>query len=46
MKFTIEQRVFIVESFARKKLTENVSASFVLNIVTRQFPQRRVYVSL
>jgi hypothetical protein len=46
MKFTSEQRVFIVEFFARKKLTENVSASFVLNILTRQFPQRRVYPSL
>jgi hypothetical protein len=39
MKFTTEQRVFIVESFASKKLTENVSVSFVVNILTRQFPQ-------
>jgi hypothetical protein len=45
MKFTTE-RVFIVESFARKKLTENVSVSFVINILTRQFLQRRVYPSL
>jgi hypothetical protein len=37
MKFTIEQCVFIAESFARKNLTENVSASFVVNILTRQF---------
>jgi hypothetical protein len=46
MKFTTEQRVFIVESFARKKLTENISVSFVVNIMTRQLPQRRVYPSL
>jgi hypothetical protein len=30
IKFATKQRVFIVESFARKQLTENVSASFVL----------------
>jgi hypothetical protein len=53
MKFTTEQRVFIVESFVRKKLTENVSVSFVVNILenvsisfvvnilTHQFPQVR-----
>jgi hypothetical protein len=46
MKFTTEQRVFIVESFARKKLTENVSVSFVVNILIRQFPQLRVYPRL
>jgi hypothetical protein len=46
MKFTTEQRVFIVESFAREKLTENVYISFVVNILTRQFPQRHVYPSL
>jgi hypothetical protein len=45
MKFTTEQRVFIVESSARKKLTENVSVSFVVNIPTSQFPQRRVYTT-
>jgi hypothetical protein len=42
---SIEQRVFIVESFAKKKLTENVSVSFVVNILARQFSQRRVYPS-
>jgi hypothetical protein len=46
MKFTTEQRVFIVESFARKTLTENVSVSFVVNILTSQFPQRCVYSNL
>jgi hypothetical protein len=47
MKFTTEQRVFIVKSFMRgKKLTENVSVSFVVNILTSQFPQRRVYPNL
>jgi hypothetical protein len=46
IKFATEQCVFIVKSFARKKLTENVSASFILNIVTRQFSERRVYRSL
>jgi hypothetical protein len=29
-----------------KKLTENVSVSFVINILTRSFPQSRVYPSL
>jgi glycerol uptake facilitator-like aquaporin len=29
-----------------KKLTENVSISFIVNILTRQFPQRHVYPSL
>jgi hypothetical protein len=44
MKFTTEHHVFIVESFVRKKkLTENVSISFVVNILTRQFPQHHVY---
>jgi hypothetical protein len=46
MKFTTEQLVFIVKSFARKKLTENVSVSFVVNILTSQFPQRHVYPDL
>jgi hypothetical protein len=36
MKFTIEQRVFIVESFVREKLTKNVSASFVLTFIVLQ----------
>jgi hypothetical protein len=45
MKFTIEQRVFIVETFAKEKLTGNVSASFVVNVLTHQFPQSRMYPS-
>jgi hypothetical protein len=46
MKFNIEEREFIFEPFARKKLTENISVSFVVNILTRQFPQSRVYPGL
>jgi hypothetical protein len=46
MKFTTEQRVFIVDSFARKKVTENVSISFIVNTLTRQFPKSHVYPSL
>jgi hypothetical protein len=33
-------------SLREKKLTENVSVSFVVNILTSQFPQRRVYPNL
>jgi hypothetical protein len=43
MNFTSEQRVFIVETLQGRKLTEKVSVSFVVNIVTRQFPQSCVY---
>jgi hypothetical protein len=39
-KFSIEQFVFTAETIAREKLTENVSLSFVVNILTRQFPQK------
>jgi hypothetical protein len=46
MKFTTEQCVFVVESFVRKKPIENVSVSFVINILTSQIPQRRVYPNL
>jgi hypothetical protein len=46
MKFTIEQRVFIVETQGKKKLRESVFESFVVNIQPHQFPQSHVYVSL
>jgi hypothetical protein len=46
MKVTIEQHVFVVETFARKKLTEKVSVSSVVDILTRQFPQSHVYPGL
>jgi hypothetical protein len=35
--------MFIVETFARKKLTENVSVSFIINIPTFQFLQSRLF---
>jgi hypothetical protein len=44
MKFTIEQCVFIVETFARKKLTENVSISFVVNILTHSISHEVVCI--
>jgi hypothetical protein len=46
MKFTTEQRVFIVESFAKEKTYRKCIRKFVVNIQTRQFPQRHVYPNL